>query len=44
MEEENSNIVYAAQSIGPAGGPPEVAVQLLRSDVELWRQVLQKTK
>jgi hypothetical protein len=23
------------------GGPPELAVQLLRSDVEIWGQVLQ---
>jgi tripartite-type tricarboxylate transporter receptor subunit TctC len=32
---------FAEQSIEPAGGAPETAVRLLRSDVELWRRVLQ---
>jgi hypothetical protein len=30
----------AEQNIEPGGGPPELAVQLLRSDVEIWGQVL----
>jgi tripartite-type tricarboxylate transporter receptor subunit TctC len=33
---------FAEQSIEPAGGPADLAGKLLKQDVELWRQILQK--
>jgi tripartite-type tricarboxylate transporter receptor subunit TctC len=35
---------FAEQSIEPVGGPAELAGRLLKSDIVLWRQILEKPK
>ncbi|MFL6797213.1 MAG: tripartite tricarboxylate transporter substrate-binding protein [Xanthobacteraceae bacterium] len=42
LHSRNLTARFAEQNIEPAGGPPDVALALLRSDLELWKEVLQR--